>query len=544
MRPRARAWSALAILLAAPATALAQGPHRPDLIVDQAELARDWTVGVRYSPPGDCTLEEGCILAPGWRKLLVFNVLVANLSGYGLELGDPETSPYFAYSPCHGHHHLLEFSDYALMDAGGGSLVTSRKQGWCLVDGSPCGSAPWVPAEPTHYDCSTQGLNPGWADEYTTGFECQWLDVTELPPGPYTLSAAVNSGRRIAELHYSNNASTAPVSIPDLAGDPDLVLAWNTTWSTIRITKRLFGPTDPDVWEGCVRGTGYRKVMTFDSQVVNLGTFDLPISDPNTSPEFVDEPSHGHTHLPDFAEFQIVDSVGNRIGPPTVQERWFPWDEARYLGDPWVPAGAFYFVPYNHGLLRGWTHTMPSGGSRQLVDLTEVPNGPYLLRSTINPLGALRESNLSNNAIEIPVTVAEPPGAIPHRPDGRPGSGQPLTVEPAAGGLWLRYDVTTCPASNYNVYSSLKAHSLYTYDAAVCDIGSSGDGVVSLPNPGPGQLLWFLIIGRAGGTEGGHGLDAAGRERPLSGVGHCGITESIPAPLCILPGEEAAAPAL
>ena len=98
-------------------------------------MQSEWTVGLRYFPPGDCTIGEGCVLAAGVRKLLTFSVQTANISHTALHLGDPSTSSNFAWSPCHGHYHLLEFSDYQLrLPGGGGTLSTSRKQDWCLAD--------------------------------------------------------------------------------------------------------------------------------------------------------------------------------------------------------------------------------------------------------------------------------------------------------------------------------------------------------------------------------------------------------------------------
>ena len=34
------------------------------------------------------------------------------------------------------------------------------------------------------YNCGRQGIQRGWADSYYNGLECQYIDVTDVPPGP------------------------------------------------------------------------------------------------------------------------------------------------------------------------------------------------------------------------------------------------------------------------------------------------------------------------------------------------------------------------
>jgi hypothetical protein len=36
-------------------------------------------------------------------------------------------------------------------------------------------------------------ISPGWADIYTSDLPCQWLDVTNVPDGAYSLRVAVDT---------------------------------------------------------------------------------------------------------------------------------------------------------------------------------------------------------------------------------------------------------------------------------------------------------------------------------------------------------------
>ena len=40
--------------------------------------------------------------------------------------------------------------------------------------------------------CSDQGIQAGWADVYGAHLDCQWIDVTDVPAGIYTLEIEVN----------------------------------------------------------------------------------------------------------------------------------------------------------------------------------------------------------------------------------------------------------------------------------------------------------------------------------------------------------------
>jgi len=96
-------------------------------------------------------------------------------------------------------------------------VVEGNKQAFCLVDSQKFwtdGSAAPYP----RYNCGYQGLQPGWSDVYDSSLPCQFLDVTDVADGSYTLAIEVNAEGSIDELDVSNNLVEIPVQI----GDPDL----------------------------------------------------------------------------------------------------------------------------------------------------------------------------------------------------------------------------------------------------------------------------------------------------------------------------------
>jgi hypothetical protein len=63
------------------------------------------------------------------------------------------------------------------------------------------------------YDCENQGISSGWADEYEASLECQFIDVTGVPPGSYLLRVTVNPARQLVESDLSNNVTEIPVEV-------------------------------------------------------------------------------------------------------------------------------------------------------------------------------------------------------------------------------------------------------------------------------------------------------------------------------------------
>lgn len=61
--------------------------------------------------------------------------------------------------------------------------------------------------KPIYTDCdSKQGIQPGCSDTYGNKLDCQWVDITHLPPGIYKFRAVVNPTMEIRESSYRNNA--------------------------------------------------------------------------------------------------------------------------------------------------------------------------------------------------------------------------------------------------------------------------------------------------------------------------------------------------
>jgi hypothetical protein len=138
----------------------------------------------------------------------------------------------YVVSPDHRHWHLLDFQRYELRRPGSTeALVADRKTGFCLGDRyrvaralrkraprstytSRCG------LEQTQLLGIREGISVGYGDDYAANLEGQYLPLTGLADGRYVLMHRVNTGRRIHETRYGNNAASLLLRLRWRAGVP------------------------------------------------------------------------------------------------------------------------------------------------------------------------------------------------------------------------------------------------------------------------------------------------------------------------------------
>ncbi|XP_077188308.1 protein-lysine 6-oxidase-like [Paroedura picta] len=163
-----------------------------------------------------CAAEENCLARsayrPGvsdvsYRVLLRFPQRVKNQGTADFLPVKPQHA--WEWHSCHQHYHSMDaFSNYDLLDA-----VTHRKvaeghkASFCLED-TTCDVG-----FRRRYACTahTQGLGPGCYDTYAANIDCQWIDITDVPPGNYILKVMVNPDFLVAESDFTNNAARCDV---------------------------------------------------------------------------------------------------------------------------------------------------------------------------------------------------------------------------------------------------------------------------------------------------------------------------------------------
>jgi hypothetical protein len=172
---------------------------QPDLVIWGPVM--NPKIVTRSYDSNDCSVVEGCVVA-GTRRLLIFDTESRNIGEGDLYLGSPVDNPLFHYASCHNHYHFRGFADYRLINSAQKEIAAGLKVGFCLLD-----SRRWDPMAPgaSRYNCNDQGIQAGWADVYGSSLPCQWIDITGLAAGTYTLEVEVDPDNRLAESNDTNN---------------------------------------------------------------------------------------------------------------------------------------------------------------------------------------------------------------------------------------------------------------------------------------------------------------------------------------------------
>lgn len=189
----------------------------PDLVFDHIELSRTAHLEDRQLYWLQCAMEENCIgskayaiqrQSESWhletRRLLRFTARILNAGTADFRPSVPKHL--WEWHMCHMHYHSMEvFATFDVFDADGKRVAEGHKASFCLED-NQC-----MPGIEPRYKCANygdQGISVNCSDVYKHNIDCQWVDITELEPGEYTLKVAVNPEFKVGEMSFDNNAAT------------------------------------------------------------------------------------------------------------------------------------------------------------------------------------------------------------------------------------------------------------------------------------------------------------------------------------------------
>ncbi len=187
-------------------------PDGPDLQMNAAALASSLNL-TTVNITDQCAPVEGCVKALGQRYVIRFTTRIDNIGELDYYIGSPSTQPQmFSTNNCHGHAHYQGYADYLLFDTNGNAIPVGFKNGFCVID---------VGCNPGHtgqFGCSNMGISAGCYDVYGSGTTCNWIDITDVPNGTYTLVLRTNwqhtpdaLGRH--ETNYTNNFAQVCINI-------------------------------------------------------------------------------------------------------------------------------------------------------------------------------------------------------------------------------------------------------------------------------------------------------------------------------------------
>jgi hypothetical protein len=169
-----------------------------------------------------------------------------------------------------------------------------------------------------------EGISPGSGDLYNSQVQYQWIDVTGLRPGNYTLRGVVNSSRILVESNYSNNTVDVPRTIPGVVGVDARVAKLHRV--SVPLRARVVAPSIPArSSSNCFPRSGSSTCLVSDSAHPGLkysiastpcfGRVSLRASGSQTATA-VYSPGHGRAPVDGFS-FVAQDARG-LVSPPAI----------------------------------------------------------------------------------------------------------------------------------------------------------------------------------------------------------------------------------
>jgi hypothetical protein len=186
-------------------------------------------------------------------------------------------------------------------------------------------------------------------------------------------------------------------------GLPDLGVDSDDLQNSLLIETQNFGQDSCAVQEGCVDGTGQRKLLRFNTVTPNYGPGDVFFGDPEGNPQFVFGACHGHFHFQEYADYRLLDTGGNIVARGHKQAFCLVdlWQLPGGGGDPRPQFPTCEF----QGISAGWADVYHRGLDCQWIDITGVPSGRYVVEVHINPARVIHETNYQNNVGRAEVVI-------------------------------------------------------------------------------------------------------------------------------------------
>lgn len=138
--------------------------------------------------------------------------------------------------------------------------------------------------------------------------------------------------------------------------------------------------------------------------------------------DFVFHPGHAHWHLENFARYEVwtLSAQGELEGVVALTDKvsYCLRDSTRADMPGAAPQPAYTNCNQEvQGISPGWIDTYKYDTQGQVVDITELPDGAYALRSIVDPEDQLRELDEDNNAATVYIEINGNQVSIIESPD-------------------------------------------------------------------------------------------------------------------------------
>ncbi len=193
-------------------------PNGPDLEILENVLRNSLFLDQLFASENTCFINEGCLSGYGIRDIIRFTTHFKNIGDFDYYIG-PTTSEndQITFDNCHQHYHYENYAEYLLVDASSSIIPIGHKAGYCVLDLECSGGGEGK------YTCENMGITAGCGDVYEAELDCQWIDVTDVADGAYTIVVRINwlnqpdfNGK--VESQIDNNWATACVILNRSSG--------------------------------------------------------------------------------------------------------------------------------------------------------------------------------------------------------------------------------------------------------------------------------------------------------------------------------------
>jgi len=228
----------------------------------------------------------------------------------------------------------------------------------------------------------------------------------------FTLAAAAANLLSPGESLAQRTSVARDYPVYDNGGKPDLVLDPQRFVAQMEIVDRVFAPDDCAIDEGVVGAPGVRRLLRFDTVLMNRGDGDLVVgdrSDPNNpyAPYFVYHQCHGHYHIRYFSIYELLTLDGRVVVAGTKQG--FCFEDSFKYEDGGKSHG---YECGDQGITSGWGDWYYKQLVGQWIDITGVPEGEYIVRVSLNTglYSPIFDEGLNRypNVTQVRVTIPSP----------------------------------------------------------------------------------------------------------------------------------------
>ncbi len=255
---------------------------------------------------------------------------------------------YMIYSAASGHHHWhYDYAaSYSLLIPGA-ATVPSVKIGFCMLDTYDTNThfnyyaqtSPWCMSSSPAAPFVRMGISPGIGDYYNAQLADQWIDVTGVDAGTYTLRAEVNPPRVdinpaapprvIIEHDTSNNVGDFPRVIPGATAAGVALTTLVNQPVTVGLFGTLVGPEVQSRVSTCTSGGSLYDYFCYEDatgdtsltfnivQVSGAGALSPLFTTSDTTATITYTPAAGFVGIDGFA-YTTTDSRGLTSQPATV----------------------------------------------------------------------------------------------------------------------------------------------------------------------------------------------------------------------------------